>query len=101
MSGQHELFAAKLDERGFARLGLAHDFLLHGQTLIVEQTTFGRRKVIRALDGVVAGEEKANRSVNNQLPLLPDARFFSSANFIDSTLIRITPSAPQASKLFP
>ena len=65
VSGQQEFFAAQLDELGFLGLGQTQLFLLYGKPFIVQQTALIGGEVIRALDGVMAGEQKV-KSVHSQ-----------------------------------
>lgn len=55
---QQELFALELDGLGAADLRQPERFLLDGQPFIVECATRQGCQVVRALDGVVAGEKE-------------------------------------------
>lgn len=55
---QHELFAAEFDCLRVVGFGLAKRLFLNGQTLVIEQAAHFGREVIRALDGVMAGEKE-------------------------------------------
>ncbi len=54
---EQEFFAAERNCLGAANLGQSQRFLLDGQLFVVECATRQGCQVIRALDGVVAGEE--------------------------------------------
>jgi hypothetical protein len=69
VSSEQELLAAEAERFGATELAEAQCFLLGRQTFVVESAFQLRREVIRALDGVVAGEKasKLHRLTSSNL----------------------------------